>query len=343
MEPMGTRYSRQMLYPPIGRDGQQRLSEARVAIIGCGALGSASAEMLVRAGIGTVHLADRDVVELSNLQRQQLYTEADALEMRPKAVAAAERLLAIRSDVTLVTYVEHVDAELMLTIARQCDIIIDATDNFETRYMINDIAYKQEIPWVYGACVGSSGSVFAFVPGESACFRCVLPSLPSMNATCDTAGIIAPAVQAVAAYQCAEALKWLTGNRPALRQKMLHVDMWNGGHLEVGLQRLKHEGCPTCGSHPEYPALTARRESGQYAVLCGRDAVQITPSAERQLTLDEAELLAERLDTEYRRTPYFVEMKVEAVRLILFANGRLLIHGVHDAETARKLYHQWFG
>lgn len=343
MESKEMRYSRQILYSPIGREGQDRLSKASVAIIGCGALGSASAELLVRAGVGTVHLADRDVVEMSNLQRQQLFTEADALEMKPKVIAAAERLRAIRSDVQLITYVEHVDAAFMETIAGQCDIVIDATDNFETRYIINDSAYKQGIPWVYGACVGSAGSVFPFVPGETACLRCVLPVLPAVNATCDTAGIIAPAVQITASYQCAEVLKWLTGKHAALRKKMLHVDVWNGGHIEVGISRLKNDQCPTCGSHPVYPALTSQAEAGQYAVLCGRDAVQITPQRDRQVTFEEAVALAERLDAAYKVTPYFVEIKMEEARLILFSNGRLLVHGIHDVVRGRKLYHQWFG
>lgn len=337
------RYSRQMMYSPIGLDGQELLSQARVAIIGCGALGSASAELLVRAGIGTIHLADRDVVELSNLQRQQLYAEADALEMKPKVIAAAERLRAIRSDVQLLTYMEHVDAELMDMIAAQCDIVVDATDNFETRYIINDAAYKHGIPWVYGACVGSTGCVFSFVPGETACFQCVLPVLPAFNATCDTVGIIAPAVQITASYQCAEVFKWLTGNHTALRRKMLHVDVWNGVHMEIGISRLKDEQCLTCGAHPSYPALSMQAESERYTLLCGRDAVQITPQRDRRVTFEEAVLLAKRLDAVYKVTPYFAEIKMEEVRLILFANGRLLIHGIHDVEIGRKLYHQWFG
>lgn len=336
------RYSRQMMFKPIGNDGQRSLSEAVVAIIGCGALGSASAEMLVRAGIGTVILADRDYVELSNLQRQQLYSEEDALLMKPKVVAAAERLFAIRTDVNLVTYMEHVDGLLMEHIAEQCDMIVDATDNFETRLIINDAACKVGIPWVYGACVGSTGSVYPFIPGGGACFRCLLPTLPSVNATCDTAGIIAPAVQITASYQCAEVLKWLSGNKAALRRKMLHFDVWNHTHLEVGVSRMKDESCEACGSQPIYPGLTvhgAKRDT----VLCGRDTVQIMPDETRPLSFDGTEQLARQLGLSYKRTPYFIELKIDDKRLILFENGRLLIHGLKDAAEGRKLYHQLFG
>lgn len=341
---MSMRYSRQVLFKPIGSTGQECLSKATVAIIGCGALGSASAEMLVRAGIGTIHLADRDYVEMSNLQRQQLYTEEDAEHKKPKVVAAAERLQAIRADVNLVTYIEHVDGRLMEQLASQCDVLVDATDNFETRLIINDAAYKYGIPWIYGACVGSSGSVFPFVPEQSAsaCFRCLLPVLPSVNATCDTAGIIAPAVQITASYQCAEVLKWLTGNKEAMRTKMLHVDVWNSTQLEVGIARMKDEHCDTCGSHPVYPSLLSSR-SNRDVVLCGRDTVQIMPDSDRALSFDDAEQLAKRLRLNYKRTPYFVELHVEDKRIMLFHNGRMLIHGLNDAAAGRTLYHQLFG
>lgn len=336
------RYSRQILFKPIGEEGQKQLSEASVAIIGCGALGTASAEMLVRAGIGTLHIADRDVVEYSNLQRQQLFTEADAAAMMPKVLAAQQRLTAIRPDVRLHTYFEHVDAVLMENLAGKADLIIDATDNFETRLLINDAAHKYAIPWIYGACVGSAGTVFAFVPGESACFRCLLPVLPTMNETCDTVGIIAPAVQMTASCQCAEALKWLTGNREALRKKVYSFDLWHPMQLEAGVSRIRNEFCETCGSQPTFPSLV-RDGQGKYAVLCGRDAVQILAGSERGLSLDDAELLAGKLGSPYRRTPYFVEMHAEGHRMVLFNTGRLIIYGLRDVNAGRSLYHRLFG
>lgn len=339
---MNLRYSRQILFKPIGYDGQNRLSEAKVVIIGCGALGTASAEMLVRAGIGTLHMADQDVVEYSNLQRQQLFTEADAEAMIPKVVAAERRLFEIRSDVKLYTYFEHVDSGLMDTLAREADIIIDATDNFETRLLINDAAHKHGIPWIYGACVSSTGMVFAFVPGITACFRCLLPVLPMMNATCDTVGIIAPAVQTTASYQCAEALKWLTGNHDTLRKKVYYFDIWQGEQLDIGISRIQHEQCETCGSNPVYPSLHSAIRH-KYSVLCGRDAVQIVEDRERRLSLEEVEELANRLDLPYKRTPFFIELHTDGHRLVLFRTGRLIIYGMHDVNEARSLYHKLFG
>lgn len=339
---MDQRYSRQILFKPIGGAGQKCLAEASVAIIGCGALGTASAEMLVRAGVGTIHIADRDVVERSNLQRQQLFTEADAEAMVPKVTAAEQRLHAIRADALLYTYFEHVDGVLMEALAAQVDVIIDATDNFETRLMINDAAHKYGIPWIYGACVGSTGTVFPFVPGESACFRCLMPSLPSMNGTCDTAGIIAPAVQATASYQCTEAFKWLTGNRAAMRKKVLHFDLWNPAHMEIGISRLQDPHCETCGKDPAFPSLmmqSARRA----AALCGRDAVQIQADPSRHLSLDDVEQLAGTMGLPHKRTPHFAEMHMEGHRMILFRTGRLLIYGISNPTEGLNLYHKLFG
>jgi adenylyltransferase/sulfurtransferase len=311
-----------------------------VAIIGCGALGTASAEMLVRAGVGTIHIVDRDVVERSNLQRQQLFTEADAEAMVPKVVAAERRLHAIRTDAALYTYFEHVDGVLMEELAAQVDVIIDATDNFETRLLINDAAHKYGIPWIYGACVGSTGTMFPFVPGEAACFHCLMPTLPRMNETCDTAGIIAPAVQVTASHQCTEVLKWLTGNREAMRKKVLHFDLWNPAQLETGISRLRDPHCETCGIHPTFPSLSIQ-DTRRVAVLCGRDAVQITADPDRSLSLDDVEQLAEKIGNPC--TPYFVEMYAEGHRMILFRTGRLLIYGISDATEGMNLFHKLFG
>ena len=339
---MENRYSRQTLFKPIGQTGQDKLSSAHVVIIGCGALGSAVSETLVRAGVRKLTIADRDYVEPSNLQRQQLFTEQDARDGVPKVVAAEARLRMIREDIDIVTVLDHVDGPLMEQITEDVDLIMDATDNFETRLLINDSAWKKNIPWIYGACVGSSGTVFPFVPGESACFRCLLPVLPSVNETCDTSGIIAPAVQITAAHQSAEALKWLTGNKDAMRKKLFHFDVWNNTHVEAGISRLRNEVCETCGNAPTYPALH-RVEGAGYAVLCGRDTVQIIPDASRSLTIADGETVAKRLGEPYKVTPFFVEFHAEGYRCILFGNGRLLIHGLKDLKIGRKLYHQFFG
>lgn len=339
---MDSRYSRQLLFKKIGAAGQKRLGDATIAIIGCGALGSAIAETLVRAGVGTIHIADRDYVELSNIQRQQLFTEQDAEEMLPKVVAAEKRLKSINSSVVLHTYLQNVDHLLIEYLAARVDVIMDATDNFETRLLINDAAYKHNIPWIYGACVGSSGVIFPFRPKQTACFRCLLPVLPTVNETCDTVGIISPAVQITAATQCAEALKLLTGNDKAIRYKVHHFDCWNNTFLDIGISRLKKEKCETCGEHATFPSLD-RDQQSQYAVLCGRDAVQVLPSPGRRVTLNDAEKLTKNLKAFMRRTPYFVEFQREQYRMLLFEDGRLLIHGIKDVNLGRRLYTEIFG
>lgn len=339
---MEKRYSRQTLFKPIGKVGQKKIQQATALIIGCGALGTAISETLVRAGIGKLIIADRDYVEESNLQRQQLFTEQDAILGTPKVVAAKRRLTEIRSDVQIEIVLDHIDGLLIEELVKNVDIILDATDNFETRLLMNDIAWKTEIPWIYGACVGSLSMVFPFIPGESACFRCLLPVLPAVNETCDTAGIIAPAVQITAAHQSAEALKWLSGNKEAMRKKMLTYDNWNNTNVEAGIAKLKNEACETCGPKRAYPAL--KSEGGtNFAVLCGRDTVQIIPEKGRMVTLMDAEEVAKRLGKPYNKTPYFIEMKSDGYRCIIFANGRLLIHGLKDIQKGRKIYHQFFG
>ncbi|SDI08259.1 adenylyltransferase and sulfurtransferase [Planococcus glaciei] len=339
---MEDRYSRQRLFKPIGTTGQENLSKARVAVIGCGALGSAIAETLTRAGVGEIHLVDRDYVELSNLQRQQLFTEEDAKQMTPKVVAAEKRLKAIRSDVRLITYMEHLDERLMEKLAGVCTLIMDATDNFETRLVINDASAKYRIPWIYGACVGSTGVVFPFVPGETPCFRCLLPVLPAVNQTCDTVGIIPPAVQVTAALQCTEALKWLSGNSDALRKKVHYFDLWDPDQHDIGVSRIKNSECATCGKEPVFPALEARSQ-GSYAVLCGRDAVQVLPDPSRLISLADAEKIGRQAEGAVKRTPFFVELNVHGKRAVLFKDGRLLIHGIRNVAEGRKFYHQLFG
>ncbi len=339
---MKERYSRQILFRPIGSEGQRNLSEAVVTIIGCGALGSAIAETLVRAGVGEIHLVDRDYVETSNLQRQQLFTEQDAAQMLPKVTAAEKRLKAIREDVRLYTYLDSLDAGLAQELAGKSTLLMDATDNFETRLLINDAALKAEIPWIYGACVGSTGVVFPFVPGKSACFRCLLPSLPAINQTCDTAGIISPAVQVTAALQSAEAMKWLSGKRDQMRSKVHLFDLWENTQMDIGISRIHNPDCPTCGKQPVFPALTVPHRSA-YAALCGRDVVQVLPDPHRPITLDDAEKMGRLMAEHVKRTPYFVEFYAFKHRMILFKNGRLLIHGIGSVARGQKLYHQLFG
>ncbi len=339
---LNERYSRQTLFKPIGHAGQALIQEAVVTIIGCGALGSAIAESLTRAGVGEIHLVDRDYVEFSNLQRQQLFTEEDAEAMTPKVVAAEKRLKAIRTDLRLFTYLENLGANLMETLIKKSTLVMDATDNFETRLLINDASVKYNVPWIYGACVGSSGAVFPFVPGRGSCFRCLVPVLPAVNETCDTAGIISPAVQMTAAMQCAEAMKWLSGNAEAMRKKVHHFNLWDNSQYDIGIARIQNSACETCGDNPKFPSL-ARNSEGLYAVLCGREAVQILPDPNRTITLDDAEFAARRLGADIKRTPYFVQLRTLGYRMVFFGNGRMIIHGIRNITEGRKIYHQLFG
>lgn len=338
---MENRYKKQQLFHPIGARGQTSLVSSTVAIIGCGALGSAAADLLARAGVGTLLIIDRDYVEASNLHRQPLYTEKDARDMIPKVVAAKKRLAEVNSEVKVDVWMDHADAALIEKLAATSDILVDGTDNFETRLAINDASLKYGVPWVYGACVGGSSVVMPFVPGQGACFRCLLPILPSSGETCDTAGVIAPAVQITASYQCAEVMKWLTGNRDAMRKELLRIDVWMNEQNQFGLRKMKRPDCPSCGKERTYPSLNQSQET-KAAVLCGRDTIQLTPAAGRQLTLDDGERIAKQLDLTRKRTPYFLQMMYEDSRIVLFENGRLFFHDIKDVNKAMKLYNQLF-
>lgn len=339
---MDNRYARQIVFKPIGKQGQRRLSQSTVTIIGCGALGTANAESLVRAGIGKIHIVDHDYVELSNLHRQQLFTEQDVDQMTPKVVAARDRLLAIRSDIELNIYMQYADPVLMEGLAKESDVIIDATDNFETRLVINDAAYKYKIPWIYGACVGSIGAVFPFIPTRNPCFRCLLPMLPPLNETCDTVGIISPTVQIVAAIQSAETLKLLTDNLESVRKRVFHVDLWNNDQLEIGISKVKQHHCETCSDQPTYPSLLLEKQQ-KFRLLCGGDTVQVLPGDKRNITLEEVKVIAEKEDALAKVTPYFVMFLYKDYRMIVFKNGQILIHGLKDVNQARKFFVELFG
>jgi len=335
------RYSRQERFTGIGKDGQSLLARSSLLIVGAGALGSACAETMVRAGVGKVTLVDRDYVEWSNLQRQQLYTEQDAMERLPKAVAAANRLRLINSTVELSGIVADVTVNEINLLVEGMDLIIDATDNFEVRMLINDISQKKGIPWIYGACTGSYGLTMVILPGVTACLHCLLEQLPAGGDTCDTAGIIGPAVQLVAAYQTTEALKLLSGNREAVRGTLLSFDLWTNHHTSINTGRLKRPDCPSCGQHPTYPYLSFASHS-RTAVLCGRDTVQIRPAGPMALNLEEwAERLSSHGSVEHN--PYMLSFTYQACRLAIFPDGRVLVHGTSDPAWARSLYHRFFG
>lgn len=244
----GDRYSRQERYAPIGKEGQHRLNNSRVLIVGAGALGTGIAETLVRSGIGHITIADRDYVEWSNLQRQQLYIEQDAIQRMPKAMAAKKRLSDINSTVEVVAKVMDVRVDELEELVQNADLIMDATDNFDTRLLINDMSQKYRIPWIYGGCVGSYGITYTFLPGETPCLNCLLGEVPLGGDTCDTSGIIPQAVQMVTANQTAEAMKFLSGNSGALRRKLLSFDVWRNEYISINVDGARKEDCPSCGA-----------------------------------------------------------------------------------------------
>ena len=267
------RYSRQELFKPIGKEGQQKIRESIVAIVGCGALGSLQAEVLTRAGVGKFILIDRDFVEHSNLQRQSLFQESDADRVVPKAVAAAEHLKSINSEVEIQPYVADLSAET-LDLLKGAQLILDGTDNFQVRFLLNDYCWTENIPWIYGACVGSGGTAAPFLPPSFPCLRCIFESEPPPGSapTCDTAGILWPAVGTVVSYQITSAFKILTGNE--VKPEIMQMDLWDGEYRMISLAKAKRADCLTCGMH-KFPALQV--QAVQETALCGRDAVQIRP------------------------------------------------------------------
>jgi molybdopterin/thiamine biosynthesis adenylyltransferase len=298
--------------------------------------------MLVRAGVGRLTLVDRDFVEWSNLQRQSLYTEEDARQRLPKVVAAESRLRQINGDVRIDTRIADVTAAELDEWVPEADLLIDATDNFETRLVMNDAACKHRKPWIYGACVGSYGMTFTILPRETPCLSCLMETVPMGGATCDTAGIISPAVQIGASHQVAEALKLLVGDRDSLRRTLLAFDLWENRHHAMDVSRLKKEQCPSCGVQAVHPYLD-RSRTNRTMVLCGRDSVQIRPmeAGERDL-----EALAESLvrqGKEVISNPFLVSFVDGTFRLTVFRDGRVLVHGTRDPAVARSICHRYLG
>ncbi|MFL1998591.1 thiazole biosynthesis adenylyltransferase ThiF [Lysinibacillus irui] len=338
---MQNRYSRQQLFNSIGQAGQQSIQQKHVLIIGAGALGSASAEALVRAGVGKLTLIDRDYVEWSNLQRQQLYTEQDAQEKLPKVIAAKTRLQSINKEVDIHVAIMDACTESLLPLLVGVDVMVDATDNFDVRFVMNDLAQKHRIPWVYGSCVGSYGATYTIVPGTTPCLYCLLKVMPHTGMTCDTVGIISPTVQIVAAYQVAEVLKLLVGDEKALRKSYLTFDVWQNQHYEINVEKIRQEDCPSCGSKPIYPYLSYENQT-KLEILCGRDAVQIRPPKPIYYQLEQ---LANQLRPygEIQKNPYLLSCQAEDYRIVIFQDGRVVIHGIQDIQKAKSIYYRLLG
>jgi molybdopterin-synthase adenylyltransferase len=336
----GERYSRQMLFRGIGAEGQQRLAAGRVAIIGCGATGSALASLLARAGVGTLRIIDRDYVEASNLQRQSLFEEKDAAESLPKAIAAARKIAAFNSEVAVESQVEDVTPGNINVLLEGLDVILDGTDNFETRYLLNDYAVKNSLPWVYAAAVGSYGITMNVLPGKTACLACIFPDTPSgMVETCDTSGILNTAVNLVASIAATEAVKLLVGGAAAeqLRKTLCSFDVWKNEHAEISAANPR-PGCRTCG---ERDFVHLAGEGRPHITMCGRNSVQIH---ERARPINFAEL-QQRLEAHgiVRHNEFVLKFWREPYEMTLFPDGRAIIKGTIDTGVARSLYARFVG
>jgi molybdopterin-synthase adenylyltransferase len=332
------RYSRQWRFAPLGQEGQRRIRGARVAVVGLGALGSVAVELLARAGVGALRLIDRDFVELSNLQRQFLYDEADASDGLPKAVAAARRLACVNSGVELEPCVADLAPSSADELLGGADLILDGTDNFETRYLMNDFAVREGVPWIYGAAVGSYGLKLAMVGGEAACFRCVYPEPPrGAQPTCETEGVLGPLTAAIASLQAADALKILALGREAVNPRLTTIDAWSGGVRQIA-PGARDPRCPCCARR-EFPYLDGQRRAP--ISLCGRNAVQIH---ERARPIDLVEL-AGRLSplARVRVNEFALRASIDPYELTVFPDGRAIVRGTTDAGVARSVYARYVG
>ena len=335
------RYSRQVLFDGLGTRGQRALIDATAVIVGCGGLGCVQATLLVRAGVGRVRIIDRDLVEESNLQRQVLFDESDARELRPKAAAAAERLRAANSLVTVEGLVEDLNSVSASRLLEGADVILDAADNFDTRYLINDYAVATGTPWVYGACVASYGMTFAVLPGDTPCLRCVFPDIPpgGAAASCDTAGVLGPIVGVVASLQVAQALKVLSGQPQLVDRRMAVVDVWTN-ELETVELPARDPRCPCCG-RGDREFLNGGRSS-ETTSLCGRNAVQVRARPGTSLDL---EALAARLAPlgSVQLNRFLLRAAIDRYELTVFPDGRAIVSGTDDPAGAKSVYARYVG
>lgn len=336
------RYVRQMRYAPIGEAGQRALAASRVLVCGCGALGSVVANTLARAGVGHLRIVDRDFLETSNLQRQVLFDEADVAAGLPKAIAAQAKLQAINSAIEIEAIVADVDSTNVGSLFDHVDVVVDGTDNFETRYLLNDAAVQTGTPWIYGGCIGAEGQTMTILPGETACLRCLMPEAPppGTTPTCDTAGIVGPIVNVIASLEALEAMKIASGNRAAINRSLSVFELWDNRIRQIDLSRLRDQtDCPTC-QQGQYPWLLGTQGS-RSAVLCGRNAVQLSPSG-KALALDAvAEKLAP-LGT-VSRNQFLVRLAVDDYQITIFPDGRTIISGTDDVSEARSVYARYVG
>ncbi len=338
------RYIRQMRFPGIGEVGQRKLVESRVVICGCGALGSVVANTLARAGIGFIRIVDRDFLELNNLQRQVLYDEADVARGLPKAIAAANRLRQINSEVEIEPVVADVNFTNVEEFCADVDLILDGTDNFEIRFLLNDVSQKLMIPWVYGGCIGADGQTMTIIPGISPCLACLMsdgPPPPGTTPTCDSAGILGPIINVIASLEANEAIKILSGNLEQVSKVLSVFEIWDNRMRQLNLESLKNSGqrCKVC-VEKQFDWLSGARGS-QSAVLCGRNSVQLSFPGE-QLDLEKIEGELSKLG-QVTRNPFLLRAVIEDFQITLFPDARAIITGTEEISVAKTVYAKYVG
>lgn len=353
-DPALARYNRQMLWQPIGVEGQRKLLNARVLLVGCGALGTVLANTLARAGVGHLTIVDRDFIELNNLQRQVLFDEEDIRQQLPKSVAGKKKLEKINSSIEVEAVVADVNHRNIEQLASGKDLLLDGTDNFETRFLINDVSAKLNIPWIYGACISAMGLGMVIRPGITPCLRCVFETIPppGMNPTCDTAGVLGPTVNIVASWQALEAMKLLTGNLKEVSPYLFSFDLWDNRFQQLNVGKAREiADCPVC-KHGQYEFLSGKFGSST-TTLCGRNAVQISRPVEAG-----EKVPFERIAAGLRSVgkPTFNKFMLKCAitegaggaapreyELTLFADGRAIVKGTNDAAIAKAIYAKYVG
>jgi molybdopterin-synthase adenylyltransferase len=337
-----SRYARQMRFAPLGVEGQRKLLASTALVVGCGALGSVIANTLVRAGVGRLRIVDRDFLELNNLQRQVLYDEDDVAAGLPKAIAAKNRLARINTEIEIDAVVADVDHANIQRLLAGVDCLIDGTDNFETRFLLNDAAVECGLPWIYGGCLGAEGQTLTIVPGQTPCLRCLVPEPPPPGSapTCDSAGILGTIIGVIASLEANEALKILSGHSAAISRTWTVLDLWDNTLRQIKLDSARSADCPCCVRR-EFPWLQGERGS-HTAVLCGRNSVQLSFPGRAAMSLD---ALAAKLAAvgEVSRNKYLVRAAIGAYQLTIFPDGRAVIGGTEEIAEARSIYAKYVG
>lgn len=337
---MFERYEKQMNYEKIGKEGQERLQDSKVLIVGCGALGTVTANNLTRLGVGYIRIVDRDFVELSNLHRQILFDEEDVEKNNPKAVAAQQKLQKINSEIIIEGIVKEVNSRTIEEFIEGMDLIIDCTDNFKTRFLINDAAFKNNLPWIYGGALGASGMVKVFIPEEdTGCLQCMIPKPPDSGSmpTCDTAGVVNTLTGIVANLESNEALKYLIGPREEVEKDLVYIELWD--NIFKKIPQSKKTDCPCCVQE-EYKYLADKKPEATF--ICGQNSIQINLGHEN-MNLKEIQRRLENKNIKTRRNPYLLSFEVENVELKVFKDGRAIIKNAKNEEVAKSIYAKYIG